>query len=108
MVMMLSSHKTRSESWAIINGLSRRKRMVALREIRAAAERIRGVVHHTPLDRSDNFSRVTGARLFLKLESLQRAGSFKIRGAYNCIAQLTPEQRARGVAAAPAAHHAHA
>src|SRR6266571_2633317 len=105
-VMMLSSHKTRSESWAIIDGLSRRKRMVTLREIRAAAERIRGVVHHTPLDRSENFSRVTGARIFLKLESLQRAGSFKIRGAYNCIAQLSPEQRACGVAAVSAGNHA--
>ena len=80
--------------------------MVTLREIRAAAERIRGVVHHTPLDRSENFSRVTGARIFLKLESLQRGGSFKIRGAYNCIAQLSPEQRARGVAAVSAGNHA--
>ena len=55
--------------------------MVTLSEIRAAAERIRGVVHHTPLDRSENFSRVTGASIFLKLESLTfRAGYLTGRG----------------------------
>jgi threonine dehydratase len=80
--------------------------MINLKDIRAAAERIRGVVHRTPLDFSNTFSRMTGARIHLKLESLQRGGSFKLRGAYNCIAQLSSRERAAGVVAVSAGNHA--
>ncbi|HET6469258.1 MAG TPA: pyridoxal-phosphate dependent enzyme, partial [Geminicoccaceae bacterium] len=57
-------------------------------EILAAAERLHGVAVLTPLLESDELNRLTGGRLLLKAEPLQRTGSFKFRGAYNTIAQL--------------------
>ncbi|MEB2836327.1 MAG: threonine ammonia-lyase [Desulfurococcales archaeon] len=65
-----------------------------------------GVVHRTPLDFSATFSRMTGARVYLKLENLQKTGAFKVRGAYFKISRLSPEERARGVVAASAGNHA--
>lgn len=77
-----------------------------LEDIRAARKRLEGVAHHTPMTPSATFSERTGADVHLKLENLQRTGSFKIRGAYNRIARLTDEERARGVVAASAGNHA--
>lgn len=65
-----------------------------------------GVVHLTPLDYSRVFSSLTGANLFLKLENMQKTGSFKIRGAYNKINSLSPSERLCGVIAASAGNHA--
>src|SRR5262245_13387419 len=67
---------------------------VTLDQIRAARERIRGMARVTPLI---DVSAIAGRPLFLKCESLQPGGAFKIRGAYNMVAQLAPEARARGV-----------
>ena len=79
---------------------------VRMEDIRRAYARLRGVVHRTPLIRSRTFSEMAGAEVYLKLENLQRGGSFKIRGAYNKIASLRPEVRKRGVIAASAGNHA--
>ncbi|HEX5417847.1 MAG TPA: threonine ammonia-lyase [Chloroflexota bacterium] len=76
-----------------------------LADLQAARDALRGVVHETPLLESEGLSRLTGCRVYLKAESLQRTGSFKIRGAYNRIHRLTSEERARGVIAASAGNH---
>ena len=62
----------------------------------------------TPIMTSETLERETGRRALLKAENLQRTGSFKIRGAVNCMATLTPEQRAAGVIAASAGNHGQA
>jgi threonine dehydratase len=75
-------------------------------EIRAAAARIGGLVSRTPLLHARYWSEVAGGDVWLKAECLQRTGSFKLRGAANMIALLSPEERARGVIAASAGNHA--
>ena len=65
----------------------------------AAAERLRGVAHRTPVVTSRTLDARTGAQVFLKCENLQRMGAFKFRGAYNRIAQLDAEARRGGVVA---------
>ncbi|MGX6606567.1 pyridoxal-phosphate dependent enzyme [Micromonosporaceae bacterium Da 78-11] len=82
--------------------------MVSLQDVRDAAKRIEGVAHRTPVIRSRTLDQQIGAQVFLKAENLQRAGAFKFRGAYNAIAQLTPAQLARGVAAYSSGNHAQA
>jgi threonine dehydratase len=77
-----------------------------LAEIRAARDRVSAVVDTTPMEKSRYLRELLGQDVFLKAESLQRTGSYKIRGAYNLLAQLTPEQRASGVVAASAGNHA--
>lgn len=71
-----------------------------------AAERLQGQISQTPILHSRTFSAMSGAEVLLKAENLQRAGSFKVRGATYKIAQLTAEERARGVIAASAGNHA--
>jgi threonine dehydratase len=80
--------------------------LVTIDEIRAAAERMSDRVNTTPLEYSRALSKLAGVEVLLKCENLQRTGSFKIRGAYNRIAGLTDEERARGVIAASAGNHA--
>jgi len=83
------------------------KPQVTLADIAAAWPAVRAVVHHTPVATSAGVSRrVGGADVVLKCENLQRTGSFKIRGAYHRLSLLTPEERARGVAAVSAGNHA--
>lgn len=77
-------------------------------EIDAARERLAGVARETPLHPSETFSRLTGRTVLLKAENLQRTGSFKIRGAYNTISTLSPEERKAGVVAASAGNHGQA
>ncbi len=81
--------------------------VVTAADVAAARDRIGDVVHRTPLDRSTTFAEWSGAAsVGLKLENVQRTGSFKIRGAYNTMAQLPPERRERGVVASSAGNHA--
>ena len=75
-------------------------------EVRRAAALLEGVAIRTPLEESRWLSRVAGGPVLLKTENLQRAGSFKIRGAYVRMARLSDEERARGVVAASAGNHA--
>jgi threonine dehydratase len=79
-----------------------------IEDVRAAQERLHGVARVTPVYSSETLSRLAGRTVLLKAENLQRTGAFKIRGAYNTIAQLTPEERACGVVTASAGNHGQA
>jgi threo-3-hydroxy-L-aspartate ammonia-lyase len=70
-----------------------------IEEVRAAAHRLDGVAHRTPVIASRTLDQRLGVRALLKAEALQRTGSFKFRGAYNNIASIAPAQRERGVLA---------
>ena len=82
--------------------------LVGLTEVEAAARRLAGVAVRTPLLPADIVSEITGANVRLKCESLQRAGSFKIRGAYNFVSQLSDEQVASGIITYSSGNHAQA
>src|SRR5271156_1427538 len=75
-------------------------------DVLAAAARLRGIAHRTPVVRSRTLDERTGAQVFLKCENLQRMGAFKFRGAYNRISQLSPAARRRGVVAFSSGNHA--
>lgn len=75
-------------------------------EILKAQEVIKGVAHVTPLDYSETFSKLTGTKLYFKMENLQKTGSFKIRGASYKIHSLTQTEKEQGVVAASAGNHA--
>ncbi len=79
---------------------------VTLADIRAARRRIAGGVVVTPCPESIPLSEITGARIFCKLDNLQRTGSFKERGARNALLRLAPDRKKRGVVAASAGNHA--
>ena len=79
-----------------------------LADIEAARARLDGVARVTPVFGSETLSQLAGGRVLLKAENLQRTGSFKIRGAYNRMSTLSPEERAAGVVAASAGNHGQA
>ena len=79
---------------------------VTLTDVEAARDLLAGVVRPTPLEYSRALADLVGGPVHLKCENLQRAGSFKIRGAYTRIARLSDEEKARGVVAASAGNHA--
>jgi threonine dehydratase len=75
-------------------------------DVAAAHARLQGVAHRTPVHTSQTANALTGAQLFFKCENFQRMGAFKFRGAYNALAQFTPEQRKSGVCAFSSGNHA--
>jgi len=79
---------------------------ITYEDVESAAARLAGVAHVTPTLTSRTADALTGARVFFKCENLQRMGAFKFRGAYNALAQFTPDQRARGVIAFSSGNHA--
>jgi threonine dehydratase len=79
---------------------------VTLADIQAARRTLRDVIIATPILPAERLSQELGARVFLKAENTQRSGSFKLRGAYNTISRLPPDERARGVIAHSAGNHA--
>lgn len=79
-----------------------------LNDIYLARQRIESLVRRTPMEYSPSLSQRLGVAVFLKLESLQLTGSFKLRGASNAVAQLDVEQKARGVVAASTGNHGRA
>lgn len=79
---------------------------ITLADVQQAHRAMYDVVHRTSLDQSTTFSQMAGYDVYLKLENLQKTGSFKIRGAYNKIHSLTSEEKAKGVIAASAGNHA--
>ena len=81
---------------------------ITLEDVRRAAAVLRGVAHRTPVVTSRTLDDRVGARVWLKAENLQRAGAFKFRGAYNAIARLDDDARARGVCTASSGNHAQA
>jgi threonine dehydratase len=82
--------------------------VLSIDDVERAARTISGRVHRTPLLRSATLSAELGAEVYFKAELFQRTGSFKVRGALNRIAELTPEERARGVITISAGNHAQA
>ena len=81
---------------------------ISFADVAAAARRIEGVAHKTPVLTSANADEKTGAHLFFKAENFQRMGAFKFRGGYNSLAQFTPEQRKGGVITYSSGNHAQA
>ena len=79
---------------------------IPLKDFEQAAERLRPILHHTELDLSDTFSRMTGGKIYLKCENRQKTGSFKIRGASNKIARLQEAGGVSAVVASSAGNHA--
>lgn len=80
--------------------------LVSLADVQAARELLTGVIRSTPLEPSRPLTAKLGGEAWLKCENLQRAGSYKVRGAYVRIARLDEAERARGVVAASAGNHA--
>ncbi len=80
--------------------------MVGVRDVEAAARRLEGIAIRTPLFDNDALDAAVGGKVLLKAECLQRTGSFKIRGAYNRLSQLSPAESARGVVAYSSGNHA--
>ncbi len=81
---------------------------ISAADVEAAAARLQGVAHRTPVITSRTVDEATGAQVFFKAENLQRMGAFKFRGAYNALAQFTPQQREAGVIAFSSGNHAQA
>lgn len=79
---------------------------VTYADIEAAAERLAGVAHRTPVLTSKTVNDRTNSQVFFKCENFQRAGSFKFRGAYNALAQLSAEQKQQGVLTFSSGNHA--
>ena len=80
--------------------------MINIADIEAAARRLAGIAIETPLLQSSQLDELTGGTVLLKPECLQRVGSFKIRGAYNLLSRLSPEQARNGVVAWSSGNHA--
>src|SRR3954462_12785155 len=80
--------------------------LLSLADIEAARQLLTGVSITTPMEESRPLSASLGVPTFLKCENQQRAGSYKVRGAYTRISRLSPEERSRGVVAASAGNHA--
>jgi threonine dehydratase len=81
---------------------------VTYADVAAAAERLRGVAHRTPVLTARALDAATGAAVFLKAEHLQRTGAFKFRGGYHALHQLSREEKARGVVTYSSGNHAQA
>lgn len=79
--------------------------MVTLVDVQAARTRIGSIIYYSPCAYSETVSRMTGARVFFKLDNLQMTGSFKERGALNKLLSLSPAERQQGVIAASAGNH---
>src|SRR5258708_39537280 len=79
--------------------------MITFVDIEEARERIKDQIYLSPFPHSETISRMTGNKVFFKLENLQLTGSFKERGALNRLLTLTPEEAQRGVIAASAGNH---
>ncbi len=82
--------------------------VIGLDDVRAAAERLDGVAHRTPVFHSHTLDERVGVRVVIKAECVQRTGSFKFRGAYNKISSLSEDERSRGVVAFSSGNHAQA
>ncbi len=81
---------------------------VSFADIEAAAARLQGVAYRTPVLTSRTVDRLTGSQVYFKCENFQRTGSFKFRGAYNALTQLSSDQKASGVMTYSSGNHAQA
>lgn len=90
------------------SGAMTRSALPTFADVEAAAARIAGHAHRTPVVTSRTVDEETGARVFFKCENLQRMGAFKFRGAFNALSRFDAEQRRRGVVAFSSGNHAQA
>jgi len=81
---------------------------LTIKDVRAAAARLKGVAHRTPVVTSRLLNEAAGCELFFKCENLQRVGAFKFRGAWNAVSQLGDDEAARGVVTHSSGNHAQA
>lgn len=81
-------------------------KQVTVSMVEQAQRRLSGVIHETPLERSQTYSELTGGEIYLKYENQQKTGSFKLRGAYNCICELKENGEIPSILAASAGNHA--
>ncbi len=79
---------------------------ISLDDVRAAAKRIAGVAHKTPIMTCATLDRMAGRRLYFKCEQWQKVGAFKFRGAYNAVMKLTPDAEAQAAASKRVTHKA--
>jgi threonine dehydratase len=91
-----------------MNAPDNRALAITYADVAAAAERIAGHAHRTPVMTSRTVDERTGAKVFFKCENLQRIGAFKFRGAFNALSQLAPAERERGVLSFSSGNHAQA
>src|SRR5258708_4011939 len=91
-----------------MNAPDNRPLAITYADVAAAAERIAGHAHRTPVMTSRTVDERTGAKVFFKCENLQRIGAFKFRGAFNALSQLSPSERERGVLSFSSGNHAQA
>ena len=84
------------------------KYAASIDDIRAAAERIKGVGHRTPILTSQTMDKMAGRKLFFKCENLQKVGAFKLRGGWNAVSMLSDEEAANGVCTHSSGNHAQA
>lgn len=80
--------------------------LINIADIQAAAKRLDGIAHRTPVLTSTTINQITNSQVFLKCENFQRTGSFKFRGAYNALSQLSEEQKHKGVLTFSSGNHA--
>ncbi len=102
----MSHYETRRYDDGVTHTLALVNFAIGPDDVRAAAARLDGVAHRTPLLESRRLNERLGAQILLKAENLQRTGSFKFRGGYNAVAMLTPAQKAAGVVAFSSGNHA--
>jgi threo-3-hydroxy-L-aspartate ammonia-lyase len=81
---------------------------ITFADVEAAAKRLSGIAHQTPVLTSKTVNQLTNSQVFFKCENFQRTGSFKFRGAYNALAQLADEQKQKGVLTFSSGNHAQA
>jgi threonine dehydratase len=79
---------------------------ISFDDVKAAAERIKGIANRTPVLTSRTINEWTGYQVYFKCENFQRIGAFKFRGAYNALSQLSPAERAKGVVTHSSGNHA--
>jgi threonine dehydratase len=91
-----------------VNAPDNRALAISYADVAAAAERLAGHAHRTPVMTSGTVDERTGAQVFFKCENLQRIGAFKFRGAFNALSQLSPPERERGVLSFSSGNHAQA
>ena len=84
------------------------KYAASIDDIRAAAERIKGVGHRTPILTSQTLDEMAGRKLFFKCENFQKVGAFKLRGGWNAVSMLSDEEAAKGVCTHSSGNHAQA
>ncbi len=103
---MTKARVTKSEEQKVSRTVEEIVAETNIADVYCASKQLDGVVRKTKLIESEYFSELSGNNVLIKPENLQKTGSFKLRGAYNCISQLSEEQKKKGIITASAGNHA--